>query len=144
MKDRHQGLQLLANRGFSLIEVMVVVAILSILASIALPAYSEYVTRGKIPDATSSLAVKRAQLENFFDNNRTYAGFDCTTGATVNFDFSCSVQDASSYTVQATGKGTMAGFVFTIDQSNQKATTGVPSGWTTNANCWVTGKSGSC
>ena len=144
MKDRHQGLQLLANRGFSLIEVMVVVAILSILASIALPAYSEYVTRGKIPDATSSLAVKRAQLENFFDNNRTYAGFDCTTGATANFDFSCSVQDASSYTVQATGKGTMAGFVFTIDQSNQKATTGVPSGWTANPDCWVTGKSGSC
>ena len=133
-----------ATSGFTLIELMVVVAILSILASIALPAYSQYVTKSKIPEATSNLAVKRAQLENFFDNNRTYAGFDCTTGGTSNFDFACTAQDASSYTLQATGKGTMAGFVFTLNQSNQKATTSAPSGWSTNASCWVTGKSGSC
>ncbi len=133
-----------ASSGFTLIELMVVVAILSILASIALPAYSQYVTKSKIPEATANLAVKRAQLENFFDNNRTYAGFDCTTGGTSNFDFACTAQDASSYTLQATGKGTMAGFVFTLNQSNQKATTSAPSGWSTNASCWVTGKSGSC
>lgn len=130
--------------GFTLVEIMVVVAIVSILASIALPAYSQYVMRGRIPEATGNLAVKRAQLENFFDNNRTYAGFDCTTGGSSNFTYACTTQDASSYTIQATGQGPMAGFVFTINQSNQKATTGVPSGWSTNANCWITGKSGSC
>lgn len=130
--------------GFTLVEIMVVVAIVSILASIALPAYSQYVMRGRIPEATGNLAVKRAQLENFFDNNRTYAGFDCTTGGSSNFTYACTTQDASSYTIQATGQGPMAGFVFTINQSNQKATTGAPSGWSTNANCWITGKSGSC
>jgi len=130
--------------GFTLVEIMVVVAIVSILASIALPAYSQYVMRGRIPEATGNLAVKRAQLENFFDNNRTYAGFDCTTGGSSNFTYACTTQNASSYTIQATGQGPMAGFVFTINQSNLKATTSAPSGWSTNANCWITGKSGSC
>lgn len=131
-------------RGFTLVELMVVVAVIAILASIALPQYTQYVTKARIPDATGALASKRAQLENFFDNNRTYVGFDCTAGATSTFDFSCTTQDASSYTVQATGKGTMAGFAFTINQSNVRATTAAPSGWSTNASCWITSKAGTC
>jgi type IV pilus assembly protein PilE len=38
----------------------------------------------------------------------------------------------------------MAGFVMTINQANARATTGVPTGWTTNATCWVLKKSGTC
>jgi type IV pilus assembly protein PilE len=46
--------------------------------------------------------------------------------------------------LRATGTGTMAGFVYTLDQDNKKVTTSVPSGWTTNNSCWVTKKDGSC
>jgi len=132
--------------GFTLIEVMITVAIVAILATIAVPSYTDYLTRGRIPDATSNLAVKRVQMEQFFLDNRTYVGAPaCTADSTVSkyFDFSCAASDATSYMLQAVGKGSMTGFTFTINQANAKATT-VPPGWTGNASCWVVRKNGDC
>jgi type IV pilus assembly protein PilE len=137
-------------RGFTLIELMIVVAVVAILAAIALPSYSDYVTRSRIPDATSNLSAKRVQLEQWFQDNHTYAGFaNCAATDTTSsnyFDFTCSVVGtATVFTLQAAGKGPMAGFTYTIDQSNTKQTTAVPAGWSLPAgNCWVTSKGGAC
>lgn len=136
-----------STQGFTLIELLIAIAVVGILASVALPSYREYVIRGKIPEATSGLAGRRVQAEQFFQDNRTYVGAPaCVADSSGQyFNFSCSVgPTASAYTIQAVGKGTMAGFTYTIDQTGTRATTAVPSGWTANATCWVTAKGGTC
>jgi type IV pilus assembly protein PilE len=134
--------------GFTLIELMIVVAIVSILASVALPAYNDYIVRGNVPQATSRLATLQVQLEQFFDDNRTYVGAPGCNADTSNrfFDFSCSTQTATAFTLQAVGKGTMAGFTYTVTQQNVRATATVPNYWATPNpnNCWAIRKDGAC
>lgn len=133
--------------GFTLIEVMVVVAIVGILAAIAIPSYRDYIIRARIAEATSALAAKRVRMETFYDNNRTYVGApDCAADmlSSKNFTFSCTVSTANTYTLQGVGSGQMAGFTFTVDQANARSTPSAPAGWTTSADCWITRKDGSC
>lgn len=137
--------------GFTLIEVMVVVVIIAILSAIAIPQYSDYVTRSKITEALSGLSDMRVRMEQYFQDRRTYVGA-CAANTvaalppnTSNFTFSCPTNPtATTYTVRATGVGSMNGFVYTVNQANVRSTTGVPNGWTASASCWVTKKDGSC
>lgn len=139
-------------KGFTLVEVMVVVALIAILASLAIPAYGDYVTRGKIPDATSNLASKRVLMEQYFQDNHTYVGAPaCSNDATTskNFTFACSVAPTiNTFTLQATGIGSMAGFSYTVDESNTKASAiaaPASSKWIANsASCWITNTGGKC
>ncbi len=141
------------QKGFTLIELMVVVVVIGILAAVAVPSYTEYVVRSRIPDATSTLTTKRVKMEQFFQDNRTYvAAPECNADTTTStyFNFSCvAAATAVGYTLQAVGKNAMAGFTFAVDQSNGKTSTigvGAPSGWTAASpnTCWVTKKAGVC
>jgi len=141
-------LRLSRLRGFTLIEVMIVVAIVGILAAIAVPAYGDYVRRSKIVEATSNLSDMRTRMEQFFLDNRSYV----TAGACgvpnrslASFAFACAVTGPQAWTITATGKSTngMGGFVYTLNQANVRATTGTY--WTvTSATCWVVKKDGTC
>jgi type IV pilus assembly protein PilE len=141
------------SSGFTLIEVMITVAIIAILASVALPSYRNYIIRGKIPEATAALSTKRVKMEQFFQDSRTYVGAtagsdDSTSSKYFNFSAANGGADsrsATGYTLYATGKGDMTGFTYSVDQSNAKSSTvtGV-SGWAGNASCWVTKQGGQC
>lgn len=134
-------------RGFTLIEIMVTVAIVGILLAVAIPSYSDYVTRSRLSEAFSALGGAQPAAEQFWANNRTYAGFDGATGFpanSANFSYTLANASASAYTLTATGSGKTAGFVYTIDQNGTRATTASPPGWGTSNACWVDHKGGTC
>lgn len=139
--------------GFTLIEMMITVAIIGILAAVAIPAYSDYVTRGKIPEATGALASMRINLEQYYQDNRNYGSDDENCGVanpvSDNFAYRCTWGGGGTsqfYTITATGKSDkgMDGFIYTIDQAgNRSSTVSTKWGGATSA-CWVTKKGGGC
>ena len=145
------------KEGFTLIELMITVAIVAIIAAFALPAYTDYVKRGKIQEATANLADMRVKLEQYFQDNRKYDGACAAASTTAPpagkyFSFACSNLSATTYTVTATGgvagDPSMSGFTYTIDQANAKTTTLTSaSKWVTTDTtytCWITKKGDSC
>jgi type IV pilus assembly protein PilE len=138
--------------GFTLVELMVTVAIVAILAAIALPAYRDYVIRGKLAEAYSVLGSQRVKMEQFYQDARTYVG-TCANGTVAPpptgsyFDYDCGTPGANTYTITANGKASegLTGFRFTINEQNVRTTAAVPPGWTAPAgNCWTRTKGGSC
>jgi type IV pilus assembly protein PilE len=147
------------KKGFTLIELMIAVAVIGILLGVGLPAYSDYVKRGKLIEGTSTLSDGRVKIEQYFQDNRTYTTIavvlamnGCVStlplpAATTNFNYSCSNLSTTTYTITATGIGSLAGFIYTIDQDNAKKTTNAPAGWakpTMPATCWIVKKGGGC
>ena len=140
------------QKGFTLVELMIVVAIIGILASIAVPAYGNYVRRGKIAEATTNLSSLRVNMEQYYQDNRTYLnGAACgvampTAPAVQYFTITCVAPTANTFTITATGTaaGGMASFAYTINEQNAKTSTITAPGWTGNAACWATKPGGSC
>ena len=149
--------------GFTLIELMIAVAIVGILVAVAMPAYKNYVIRGKLVAGTNALATMRAQMEQYYQDNRTYATVSApsivtpcvaaavSSGASNSFNVNCytasDVPTATTYTLRATGTGTVAGAVYTIDQTGAMTTVAFPTAWgsvpASNA-CWIMRKGDSC
>jgi type IV pilus assembly protein PilE len=143
-------------RGFTLLELMIVLAIIGILAAIAIPFYNNYITRSKITEAVGALSDLRVRMEQYYQDNRFYNADgsvgDTTCGnvtqaATTNFTFACvSANSGQSYVWTATGRSSMAGFTYTVNQVNARTTTiAAPAPWSAvTQNCWILNEGGGC
>lgn len=135
------------SAGFTLVEIMIVVAIVGILASVALPSYSEYVLRARLTEATNALSSIRAQKEQFFQDNRTYVGSPCASGLNLeSFSVACSSDEdaeASTYTITATGNGAASGFLYSVNQAGVRTSSATKWG-VSSSPCWIMRKGGTC
>jgi type IV pilus assembly protein PilE len=130
---------------------MITVAVVAILAAIAVPSYTNYVTRSKISEAVANLSDMRTKMEQYFLDSRTYVGA-CTAGTVAPlptgryFTYACSNLSGTTYTVTATGATaqSMDGFAYTVDQNNTRVTISAPTGWIAATTCWTLKKDGSC
>ncbi len=145
-------------RGFTLVELLIVVAIIGVLATIGIPAYNNYVIRGKLVEASTNLASLRVQLEQSYQDNRNYTNFvdgNCNllaTGASATpgakyFTYTCvtvhntTLTPPDTYLLTATGIGKLSAYQYTLDYNNNKTST---TPWGNGATCWIMSQGSSC
>lgn len=126
------------QKGFTLIELMIVIVIVGILASIGIPAYQESVKNSKRADAQGMLMNSANAMERFFTSNSTYAGASAGSNGIPNKSPATGVKNytiavvptATTYVLTATPVGGMLG-----DGDLTLSNTGVRT-WGSN-NCWA-------
>jgi type IV pilus assembly protein PilE len=134
-----------SQRGFTLIELMVAVAIVAILAKVALPSYTAYVQRAKVPPALDALSAHALRMEQRYQDTGSYGTSTCAVAApaAANFTVSCTLSNSGqNFISAATGTGSMAGYGYTINHQGVRATTAHPKGLPSTS-CWST-RGGSC
>ncbi|MCG3176036.1 MAG: hypothetical protein MOGMAGMI_00974 [Candidatus Omnitrophica bacterium] len=126
------------NRGFTLIEILIVVIIIAVLAGLAVPMFQGTVERSRRAEAIQNLSATRASMLRYFAQNNTYVGatfanidFNPNTGGggqTAHFTYALGGLAAATFTVTATRNAVNGGdgtSTVTINQAGVVGGTGV-------------------
>lgn len=112
MSEREMGQFRMSARGFTLMELMIVVVVIAILLAIAIPLYGDQVRQARRAEAQQMLMDIALEQEKFRANNTTYG--DCTAlfggacDAPDNYAITVTENTATAYTIQATASGAQA------------------------------------
>lgn len=133
------------GRGFTLIELVIAVAIIGILASIAIPAYTQYVKRGYRSEARTALLESSSFLERYFNEHNNYGPVALpsavvpSTGGAARYNITLDLTTpVNGYTLRAVRAGAMASDecgTFTLTNTGVKDVISNSSG-TTRDTCW--------
>jgi len=135
------------SNGFTLIELMIAVALVGILAAIGYPSYQEHVRTAKRAECAGALVGFAGAMERYFTKNNTYAGASAATvyntqcpvdGGTATYALSVQASTASTFTVQAVRTGAQASDkcgTLTLSNTGLKGVTGAATG-ITSQDCW--------
>lgn len=142
-QPRRSSLRGQPSRGFTLIELMIVVVVVSILLAVAVPAYNEQVRRTRRSTATATLLEAAQALERFNTVNGTYIAVAPATNALCNrtldfYSVSCTALTATTFTLSAAPSNAQTGDrcgSFTYTQAGVEGLTGQQAGLTA-ADCW--------
>lgn len=123
------------NKGFTLVELMVVVAIMGILASVAYPKYTHYVIKAKRSDAKEALLIEEGRMEEFYQNNDTYIGAAVASADSPDGYYKIALSGTTLFGYLLTATRTPADdpecLTLTLDQLGQRKATG-----TLGDECW--------
>ena len=142
------------NKGFSLIELMIVLVIIAILVTIAYPSYREHISRGRRSDGQSALLDLASRLERYYSQQNSYIGATVGTGGANDirssntspegwYTLSITTQTASAFTIRATPRNAQSTDdrrcqTLTLTNLGVKGITAGPSGSPTGTvtQCW--------
>ena len=105
------------NKGYTLIELMITVAIIGILAAVAIPAYNGYVKTGREAEAKAGLTTIALLEEQYFAENRTYVAGADAAALTAAIDFHPETSSKFAWSVVAGGSGIGTSFSAVADGS---------------------------
>lgn len=150
---RQSHASLASIRGFTLIEVMITVALLALLAAIGYPQYTNHVATGYITEAHADLMDYKNKMESYYQDEKTYrtgTGSVCgvqpgaynTTGK--KFAYGCTAAD-ETFTLTATSSlPLLNGMGFSINNNGAKQTFKQTTATITQATCWAKHRGGAC
>lgn len=130
------------QKGFTLIELMIVVIIIAVLAVIAVPNYQDYVTRSKIKEAQSNLIALSMSAENAYQRTLQFPNADLTSTTQIQgndvfntwnptstvFNYKYKSTDGLNYELQAVGvESRVNGCTLKLDNKGKRSATGCGS-----------------
>lgn len=84
------------QQGFTLLELMIVVAIVGILAAIAIPAYKDYIARSKVSECAATIGACKTSVTEFYNTKNAFPSSASAAGCSTNASQYCSTLDVAA------------------------------------------------